>query len=173
MVERQIERAKETEAKIRDTYEATLKRMADARRRAQEGQVVMRWADIPWKQCRQGLVKVFLDPVDNALALMGWHIFVQDVRVHSGKHRHQGGISIYAIEGKGYTVVDGVRYDWEAGDLLLLPFKPGGVVHQHFNAEPGQSCRWLGIIYDQWQIVVGSIMEQREDHPDFKQPAGG
>ena len=73
-------------------------------------------------------------------------------RPRSGKHRHQGGLVIYVLEGKGYSIVDGERKDWEKGDLVLLPMKPGwrrapalqsrsveagdlGGVHQH--PDPG------------------------------------
>ena len=51
------------------------------------------------------------------------------------------------ITGKGYSVVDGERIDWQAGDLLLLPIKPGGVEHQHFNINPGSECRWIAFSY--------------------------
>ncbi len=58
----------------------------------------------------------------------------KEIRAQSGKHRHQGGVAIHILEGRGYTVADGDRYDWQKGDLLTLPVKPDGVVFQHFNA---------------------------------------
>src|SRR5688572_543730 len=57
-------------------------------------------------------------------ALGNWWIFANNIRIHSGGHRHQGGLIIYVVEGAGYTEVDGVREEWEAGDLLLLPLRP-------------------------------------------------
>jgi gentisate 1,2-dioxygenase len=39
-----------------------------------------------------------------------------------------------AVEGEGYTIIDGERYGWKQGDLLQLPIKPDGVTFQHFNA---------------------------------------
>ena len=83
---------------------------------------------------RQALVKHYMWPsrysgITPEAVLDDWNIFVQDIKVHSGKHRHQGGLVIYIIEGEGWSEVDGERHDWEAGDLLLLPLKPGGVEH--------------------------------------------
>jgi quercetin dioxygenase-like cupin family protein len=48
---------------------------------------------------------------------------------NTGQHKH-GEEAIYIITGRGYTVADGVRYDWRDGSTLLMPF---GGVHQHFN----------------------------------------
>lgn len=48
---------------------------------------------------------------------------------HTGKHSH-GEEAIYVTEGQGCTVIDGKRYDWDAGACLFIPF---GAVHQHFN----------------------------------------
>ena len=36
----------------------------------------------------------------------------------------------YVLEGRGHDIHDGERFDYEAGDCLLVP---NGVVHQHFN----------------------------------------
>ena len=33
-------------------------------------------------------------------------------------------------EGKGYTLIDGVRFDWEKGDYLCIPT---WAVHEHVN----------------------------------------
>ena len=38
---------------------------------------------------------------------------------------------LYVLEGEGYDIHDGERYEWSAGDLVLVT---PGCVHQHFNA---------------------------------------
>lgn len=48
----------------------------------------------------------------------------------TGMHRHSYETIIYVLKGKGYSVVDGERYDWEAGDAILVPRWNW---HQHFN----------------------------------------
>ena len=77
--------------------------------------------------------------------LQHWRVFIHDIKTRSGKHRHQGGLVIYVLEGKGYSVVDGERKDWEKGDLVLLPMKPEGVEHQHFNLDPAEPAHLGGV----------------------------
>ena len=48
---------------------------------------------------------------------------------NTGKHYH-GEEAIYITKGKGCSVIDGKRYDWEEDSCLFIPF---GVEHQHFN----------------------------------------
>jgi len=75
---------------------------------------------------------------------------------------------IFVLEGKGYTVVDGQRCDWEKGDLILLPIRPGGVEHQHFNLNGGEPSRWTAFIYKPFHDEVAHGMEQREESPEFR-----
>lgn len=167
-MERELTRTKEAEAIGFDIYDAGFQHDARLRQRAVEGKVVIRYADRPWQQGRQGRIKFYLHVMLDDTAVTPWRLFVHDIRTHSGKHRHQGGLAIYVIEGKGWTVVDGVRHDWEAGDLILLPVKPRGCEHQHFNGEPGKPCKWLALIFSPYKDSLGSEMEQKEVSPDFK-----
>ena len=48
---------------------------------------------------------------------------------HSGAHKH-GEEAIFIESGRGYSVIDGIRYDWEPWSLIAIPF---GSIHQHFN----------------------------------------
>lgn len=47
----------------------------------------------------------------------------------TGKHSH-GEEAMYILKGKGFSIVNEKRYDWEEGACLRIPF---GAVHQHFN----------------------------------------
>lgn len=167
-MEREFTRTREAEAQASNLYEAAFKLDAEKRKRAAEGKVVIKGFERPWRQSRQGLIKHFLSSVIDDTAVMNWRgLFIHDIRTHSGRHRHQGGLAIYVLEGNGWTTVDGVRYDWEEGDLILLPIKPGGVEHQHFNAVPGKPCKWLALIYGGFWDALGNQMEQKEESPDW------
>ncbi len=48
-------------------------------------------------------------------------------------HGHMNSASFYVLKGRGHDIQDGVRYQYEAGDML---FVPNGVQHQHFNDSP-------------------------------------
>jgi quercetin dioxygenase-like cupin family protein len=45
-------------------------------------------------------------------------------------HGHQNEAAFYILEGRGYEIHDGQRYDWEKGDLVLVHTDS---VHRHFN----------------------------------------
>ena len=47
------------------------------------------------------------------------------------RHGHMNSAIFFCLRGKGYDIHDGVRYDYEAGDILVVE---NGCVHQHFNA---------------------------------------
>ncbi len=167
MMEKETQRSKETEAAQPSYYDIMYGLQERARQRALQGKVVIRGKEQPWQQARQGRFRYFLHLAMHDTAVQGWRFFVQDIRTHSGRHRHQGGLCIYVIEGKGWTTVDGVRHDWEEGDLILLPVKPRGCEHQHFNAEPGAPCKWLAFIYQPYVDALGNEMEQKEVSPDW------
>jgi len=48
----------------------------------------------------------------------------------SGRHKHLEAV-VYAIEGEGYTEMQGKRIPWEAGDVLYVP--PCMWEHEHYN----------------------------------------
>jgi mannose-6-phosphate isomerase-like protein (cupin superfamily) len=54
---------------------------------------------------------------------------------HSGRHKHLEAV-VYAIEGHGYTEMQGRDVPWEAGDVLYVP--PAMWEHEHTNNNPGR-----------------------------------
>ncbi len=163
---------REREVELADSYEKVYYERNKFIERQMTGKVVIREKDRDWEQGRQGRVKFYLLPhsLPNGFsdhALRDWEVFKQDIRKHSGSHRHQGGLVIFCLEGKGYSTVNGVRHDWEKGDLLLLPCQPGGVEHQHFNLEPGKPCKWMAFIYWPYFDLLASELIQGQLHPDY------
>lgn len=49
---------------------------------------------------------------------------------HGKAHRHVNSVIYHIKEGQGYTIIDGVRYDWEKGDFLVIPT---WAYHEHVN----------------------------------------
>jgi quercetin dioxygenase-like cupin family protein len=58
----------------------------------------------------------------------------------TNRHRHTYETIIFVIEGKGYTMVEDRRVDWEAGDAIYVPV---WAWHQHFNLSSTESCRYI------------------------------
>ncbi|MBI4329702.1 MAG: cupin domain-containing protein [Chloroflexi bacterium] len=167
MVETVYERNREPEPK-ETSYDRQWRLQVQAIRRRVEGRVVIRGQGKEWEQSRQGFSKQLCSQDDwGTVGAPGWHIFVQKIRKHSGRHTHQGGLGLFVLDGKGYSVVDGVRYDWEEGDLILLPVKPGGCEHQHFNLHPEKPAVWMAWRFWPMRDPVEVYKTQQEEHPDW------
>ncbi len=133
------------------------------------GKLLIKSADRDWQVSKQSRSKCFLYPrYYSETALQEWFVFMQDVRTNSGKHRHQGGLAIFILEGRGYSILDGQRKDWKKGDLMLLPIRRNGVEHQHFNLDPGTSCRWMAFIFIPMYDQIASYTRQIESSPLYK-----
>ena len=169
MAEYQRTRVREREPDTGNVYEQSMRFQLAIRERSLTGKIVIKASERPFQQGRQALLRYYNSrEVYTDTALKDWSVFVNDIRRHSGKHRHQGGLAIFVLEGEGYTVIDGQRIDWEAGDLILLPIKPGGCEHQHFNRHADKPAKWLALIYKPLHDEVASYIEQREPSPDFQ-----
>ena len=64
---------------------------------------------------------------------------------HSSSHDHSHTEAVlYALEGVGFSEIDGVHYDWQAGDAVQIP--PKMTRHEHFNPSDSRT-RTLRIEY--------------------------
>jgi hypothetical protein len=168
MAENERTREREREPPAQSSYELVIQGDRAFAERQRLGQVVLRLEECPQAQTRQGLLRTYMSPpLMQNTALRHWAVFTHEVRTKSGKHRHQGGLVIYVISGKGYSVVDGERIDWEKGDLVLLPLRPDGVEHQHFNADPAEPALWIAFIHFPIREYVASEMTQLEVASDY------
>jgi quercetin dioxygenase-like cupin family protein len=57
----------------------------------------------------------------------------------TSNHRHGYEALMYVIRGKGYSIVEGQRFDWKEGDAL---YTPPWCWHQHFAAE-GHAVQYI------------------------------
>jgi mannose-6-phosphate isomerase-like protein (cupin superfamily) len=162
-------RVRERDPAEATTYDKSMRFQLAIRERSLTGKVVIKGAERPMEESRQGYLKFFMsrESVTDS-ALKDWSVFLHDIRRHSGKHKHQGGLAIFVVEGEGYTVVNGERIDWEAGDLILLPIMPEGCEHQHFNRHADKPCKWIAFIHKPLWDEIGSYIEQRQNSPDFR-----
>lgn len=138
------------------------------------GRVLIRGRELPERTSGQARTTWYIGPqYYTDTALTDWYVFINNVVVHSGRHIHQGGLCLFILEGEGYTIVDGEKEEWRAGDLVLLPVKPGGVEHQHFNAKEGAGCRWLAFIYLPFFDHVASGLKQTAYSADYEDASAG
>lgn len=78
------------------------------------------------------------------------HQWIEPPYHHSGRHKHLEAV-VYAVEGQGYTDMQGQRVPWEAGDVLYVP--PAMWEHEHMNDNP-QPIKQLRIAFGirQWFV---------------------
>ncbi len=168
MAEMERTRIREKEAPALSSYELAIRQDREFAERQMMGRIVVKFADCPQTLTRQGRLRNYLGLTVKDTPLQDWIVFTHEVRTASGKHRHQGGLIIYVIDGAGYSVVDGQRVDWEKGDLLLLPLREKGVEHQHFNVNPEKPALWMAFIHGPTRDYVASEMTQSEVSPEYK-----
>ncbi len=77
----------------------------------------------------------------------------------SGNHRHYYESLIYIIKGKGYSVVEGNKVEWEAGDII---YAPPWSWHQHFNTDPDNEVRYVAYTNAPLLQNVGGIARREE-----------
>ena len=135
------------------------------------GRLIARGDEIPWEQNRQGKQKWYMHPDMRENALNSLMFYVQELPPggRSGKQRSQGGHVAIVWEGTGYTLVDGVRHDWEKHDVLNFPIRTSGIVLQHVNGDPNKPALLAFVepnTSDALGIDRGCGFEQIEDAPE-------
>ena len=87
----------------------------------------------------------------------------------SQKHGHVNEAAFYILDGEGYEIHDGVRYDWKAGDVAIVH---NNCVHQHFNASPDKPARAL-VIKTKPMFMFMNMLFQKLVEPRPTEPAPG
>lgn len=121
----------------RSSYEVELER-ALAQEEARRGATrITRWKETRLVLNPKGSKSAFL--IDPSLGYRTTGITGVLFQIAPGSrqasHRHGGEAVLYIVEGRGYSIIDGERYDWQAGDGVLVGKWSW---HQHFNADPNR-----------------------------------
>lgn len=166
------------EALSRTNYWDELLALRDRQRaERRSGVQVIKESDLPLEVNRQGLMRWYMHPAIKDTVLSTYLCFQQDIPPgsRSGRLKFQGGQVIYVIEGRGHTLIDGVKHAWEAGDVLNLPLRRGGIVVQHVNDDPERTARFIAVepnLFECTSVDRGSGFEQIEDAPEYDRRAG-
>jgi gentisate 1,2-dioxygenase len=116
-------------------YEQAIMAAAENERKLATGTLVTHFKEQTLLLNKKGTRSTFL--VDVAQGFHGTALSMVMFQIAPGgwqsKHRHGGEAVLYCVEGKGYSVLDGERHDWAAGDATLVSKWSW---HQHFNADP-------------------------------------
>ena len=85
------------------------------------------------------------------------------------KHGHMNSAVFYILDGKGHDIHDGVRYDWEAGDVCIVE---NGCVHQHFNDDPEKPAHILIFKAKPLFAFFNLLMQEVVEFPPKVAPPG-
>src|SRR5256885_4249721 len=103
---------------------------------------VIKGARIEFNDGPQAFSRHYVEPKDGITQTFHIHLEEYGPGARSQKHGHVNEAAFYILDGMGYEIHDGVRYDWKAGDIAIVH---NNCVHQHFNADPIKPARALVI----------------------------
>jgi quercetin dioxygenase-like cupin family protein len=136
----------------------------------------------------QAYSRHYVEPKDGITQLFHFHLEEYAPGGKSQKHGHVNEAAFYILDGEGYEIHDGVRYDWKAGDIAIVH---NNCVHQHFNASDTKPARALVIKTKPMFLFMNMLFQKtvekrseelpeaaigfavREEEADFNHPEGG
>lgn len=77
-------------------------------------------------------------------------------------HRHTVEAVIHIVQGEGYSVIDGVKYSWAAGDFICVPMFSW---HRHVNTSKGDMI-YVASTTGPLSMALGVAIYEDERYPD-------
>jgi hypothetical protein len=152
-----------------------LMRLRNAQRDSwlRRGLTVISGEHLPWETNPWGVMRWYTHPSLYDTCIRTHVVYEQRVPggSHSGKMLHQGNSLVYVMSGSGHIVIDGVRHEFSAEDLIQLPAKPPGITFQIFNSSPSQDVRLLGVelnTADMVSVDRGCGLVNLEPAPEYE-----
>jgi len=123
-------------------YDGWLRLADDWKEQVANARKVIQEEELEWVKTKQDYRAALMCSRENGFLTSG-DIMLGEIPPgwKTGKHHH-GEEAIYIISGKGCSVIDDIRYDWEEGSCLFIPF---GAVNQHFNLGD-EKVRYLSVM---------------------------
>jgi gentisate 1,2-dioxygenase len=125
--------------------------------------------DLKFVDGPQTFSRHYVEPKDGITQTLHIHLEEWAPGARSQKHGHVNEAAFYILDGKGYEVHDGVRYDWSAGDVAVVH---QNCVHQHFNADPHKPARAL-VLKSKPMYLFLNMLFQKTVEPRPAEPAPG
>ena len=117
----------------------------------------------------QAYSRHYMQPKDGVTQLFHIHLEEYGPGGKSQKHGHVNEAAFYILDGDGYEIHDGIRYDWTAGDVAIVH---NNCVHQHFNASDTKPARAL-VLKTKPMFLFMNMLFQKQVEPRSADPAPG
>jgi hypothetical protein len=150
----------------------------EQREQRKNGVQVIKESQLPLEVNRQGLMRWYMHPGIKDTILSCYLVYSQEIPPgsRSGRLLFGGDQVIYVVAGQGYTVLDGVKHPWKAGDALNLPLRKPGITVQHFNTDPETTAKLIAVEPNFLQCASvdrGTGFEQLENAPEYDRAKRG
>ena len=121
---------------------------------------IMRKKDLKWEQTGMCPSAIIMHPKINGAVAQTLMAFMAEIPpgAKTGRHRHNSEAIIHIMQGKGYSIFEGVRYDWEAGDTIS---PPANHWHQHFNTDTEKPVIYYAVTNDPLMEGMGILVEDQ------------
>lgn len=126
-------------------------------RRIRNAPRVIKAKELPWQGGPQHWNKYLMCPAYDMMQSIESHIEDMAPGARSQNHGHMNEAIFYILEGSGYEIHDGKRYDWKAGDCVIVH---NACVHQHFNASDSERVKAIVIKTKPLYILMNLLFQQ-------------
>jgi quercetin dioxygenase-like cupin family protein len=130
---------------------------------------VRKGSEIKFNDGPQAFSRHYVEPKDGITQTFHLHLEEYGPGGRSQKHGHVNEAAFYILDGEGYEIHDGIRYDWSAGDIAIVH---NNCVHQHFNASSTKPARAL-VIKTKPMYMFMNMLFQQQVEPRASEPAPG
>ena len=130
---------------------------------------VLKGKEMKFNDGPQHFSRHYVEPVDGLAQTLHIHLEEYAPGGKTQKHGHVNEAAFYILDGRGYEIHDGVRYDWQAGDIAVVH---NNCVHQHHNASPDKPARAL-VMKAKPMYMFMNMLFQKVVVPRPKEPAPG
>jgi gentisate 1,2-dioxygenase len=138
-----------------------------ARLRAQPR--VVKGAEMTFNDGPQAFSRHYVEPVDGVTQTLHIHLEEYAPGGKNQKHGHVNEAAFYILDGDGYEIHDGIRYDWTAGDVAVVH---NNCVHQHHNASMTKPARAL-VMKTKPMFLFMNMLFQKQVEPRPTEPVPG
>jgi len=127
---------------------------------------VIKGTELTFNDGPQSFSKHFVEPVDGLTQTLHIHLEEYGPGGRTQKHGHVNEAAFYILDGTGYEIHDGIRYDWDAGDVAIVH---NNCVHQHFNKDPLKPARAL-VLKPKPMMMFMNLLFQKQVIPKPTEP---
>lgn len=148
----------------------------EQREMGRKGALVVKGKDLPWEYNGLGKMRWYLHPSISSTCIQNFLFYMQEIPPggRTGRMKQPGDEVILIVEGEGYTLLDGTRHEWKAGDVVGLPVRPDGLIVQHFNLDPNRRARFVSArpnMIDSLMLDRGCGFDLLEEAPPMSDAA--